>query len=232
MADKPWFLTGQAGEQRAIAEKELQDEKSLSNKRFWMKAGNTVKDVVFLDDLGFFLHEHTFQSGQKWYNATCVNEIPTLAPCPICKTYGEDTSSYVGVYTVIDTRRWEGENGKVFENQPKLFVAKTKVQAVIREEKKKRGGLIGCVYDITRAGDQDPRTGSMFSFTEKLTPEQVAARFPGVKPYSYEEVFRPKTAEEMKRLYAAVAAPPVGSAADLARPAQGANLAPVPEGAI
>ena len=118
--DKPWFLRGAAGEQKAISEKELSDEKSLSNKRFWMKSGQTVPNVIFLDDDGFFLYEHTIQIGQKWHNVTCVKEIPTLAPCPICKTFGEDTSSFVGVFTVIDTRRWESDNGKVFENQPKL----------------------------------------------------------------------------------------------------------------
>ncbi len=133
-----------------------------------------------LDDKGL-LHvpmyfQHKLQIGSKGYQPfVCLESSPNPPePCPLCA--GGNKPAYVAAMTVIDHRQIQGKN-QIYHNQRKLFVATKQVITTLQKIAKKRGGLTGCLFEVTRNGDKEPRVGSMFDFENKRTLGEVQAEY-------------------------------------------------------
>lgn len=182
-----------------IAEKEAERRNGDRVFRFWMPTGTTTR-IVFLDDVPPIYEEHQLQINGDWKNwFTCLKQFGK--PCPHC-----EASSYAytaGAYTIIDGTEWKDKQGNVHKNEKKLFVAKIDTLKKLKQISAKRGGLRGCVFEVSRTGDKSPGTGDMFDFEKKLTEEELVAMFgkkdpKGAQGYNYDEILAPKDAEETK----------------------------------
>lgn len=149
--------------------------------RFYLKPGEENVSITFVDgnltkegvlDILTYREHSVFMDG-KWGNHFVCTE-DAGEPCPICEgTPGSkgDQSSLVGILTVIDHRSFPSskEPGKVFKDQPRLFVAKRDTIKTLQAMATKRGGLAGCRFDVMRSGEKSPAVGTQFDFTEKET---------------------------------------------------------------
>ena len=144
--------------------------------RFYVKT-NEEASITFLDgkldedgmlDIQMF-YEHRIQVNGGWTNFVCTAEADQTQPCPICEK--GDRPSLVGVMTVIDHTEHKIKNGpnagKMIKNTRKLFVAKRQTITQLTTLAKKRGGLVGCQFDVTRIGDTAAAVGSQFDFQTK-----------------------------------------------------------------
>jgi len=172
--------------------------------RFWIPKGESTS-ITFLDgdlvdgilDIPFY-HEHNVNMNGSWMNwFICTQDEE---PCPICE--GGGSASYVGVMTVIDHGEYTSKkDGVVHKDNVKLFVAKRDTIKLLQKYAVKRGGLRGCTFDVSRTGDKSPAVGSAFDFTEKLTEQQLAAKY---KPSKAGELDRSKAVnyeDYLKGLY-------------------------------
>ena len=211
-----WFSTGKDGfEKKKQIDKANKAKREKWVPRFYLKskakAVNTedrpnefgfrddAARVVFLDNDGFFIHEHSIKIDGKWgNNFTCVKEH---RPCPIC-TEKDDRAGFVGFFTVIDTRKWRKKDGTVSEPGRKLFPAKGDALALLESIRKKKGDLTGLVIDIVRIGDKTPNCGSHFEVAGRISEAKLKARFGGkgkednIQPFDYMKVLAPPTEEE------------------------------------
>lgn len=223
-ASRPsWLNRGsQAQEQLAQERARIEAEKLQRSSmfRFWVNEGDDAI-IVFLDgdlisdggkydgNLDFYsFREHTVQVGKRWDNFICCDE--NNEPCPLCD--GGDKPAVVAPFTVIDTRKIQGRS-KVYENERKLFMAKSGTLATLQKMAEKRGGLRGCVFEVTRSGDKSPRVGTNFDFEGKLTEEQLADHFgkDNIAPADYEKEIPYRTPAQIAELTGRVIASAVGS---------------------
>jgi hypothetical protein len=180
---KPWYVRGDATAD-AVAKEDhrIEEEQAQRGKlfRFWLEKGEegaiTFVDG-FLTEKGvldtFMFREHSlFMNGRWGNNFVCVSE---QEPCPICE--GGDTPSLVGCFTIIDHRDYVSKKGNKYSNTRKLFVAKRNSLKLLQKEATKHGGLAGCQFDVSRIGDQAPRVGDVFSFSEKGDLKQLAQHY-------------------------------------------------------
>lgn len=148
--------------------------------------------------------EHKIRVNGEWNNYVCTADKDPSQPCPICEK--GDKPSLVGVGTVIDHTPYtvqKGPNaGKVYANQRRLFVAKMHTMKQLQALAKKRGGLAGCNFDVTRVGDKSAGVGSDFDFQHKFkTLSEIADKY-GLKPEDVlpadaEHEIRYRTPEEL-----------------------------------
>jgi len=211
-AGASWFSRGNAGFER----KHQQDEFARMRKekgapRFYLKStpgehaegegkSNEAR-VVFLDDPGFWVHEHNLKIDGKWGNFfTCTKDFQ---PCDICAQMN-DKSIYTCYFTVIDTRKFTRKDGTVSKNRKVLYPAKGAAIDVIENIKKKHGNLRGLIFDIKRTSDRDPNCGRDFDIVMK---DGRVARIDPLKkfpendlsvPYDYMTVLAPPTSKELE----------------------------------
>lgn len=151
---------------------------------FWLPADGK-SSITFLDgnlkngvlDIPFF-HDHNVNMNGKWGNHfICTQDTE---PCPLCE--GGNSPDYVGVLTVIDHSVYTSKkDNKEKTDNVKLFRAKRDTIKLLQEKAVKRGGLRGTTWDVKRIGDKSARVGSDFDFTEKLTEEELKAKYGKVK---------------------------------------------------
>jgi hypothetical protein len=113
-------------------------------------------------------YEHTVFYNGKYENFICPEKTNPGAKdaCPNCEA--GDRASLVAVFTIIDHRTFQSKDKtKTYSNTRKLFVAKPQTFELLNKLAMKRGGLVGCTFDVSRAGDKAPAVGSMFDFVEK-----------------------------------------------------------------
>ena len=218
---KPWYVRGDATAD-AVAKEDhrIEEEQAQRGKlfRFWLEKGGEGA-ITFVDGNltekgvldSFMYREHSLFMNGKWGNTfVCVAE---QEPCPICE--GGDQPSLVGVFTIIDHRKYTSKKGNTYENTRKLFVAKRNTLKLLQKEASKHGGLAGCQFDVSRIGDQAPRVGDVFSFSEKGDPKALAKQYvhevtdPASKKKTticdfqvanYDEEIRYFTAKELRKL--------------------------------
>ena len=160
-----WFSTGYDG-----VEKADRDQKTggRAPSRWWMPAGTednpSEKEGIFLDDVPFCYYEHNPKiNGQfkgHWY--TCVQGVwPEDPTCAMCvNSVGR---YYVGLLTILDLSEWE-YNGVIYKNMRRLFPAKLETLKLLRAKKKRKGGLVGTKWLISRTGGKSPNVGNDFEF--------------------------------------------------------------------
>jgi hypothetical protein len=210
-----WLKRGAAAQQAIDDEREAAEQRQAESDtmwRFWMK-GNTDATIVFLDgdlitegpqegklDVVTF-REHTTKHKGKWYNVVCTEDAGD--PCPLCEA--DDTPALVAPFTVIDTRKIEGRK-KTYENEPKLFIAKQRTIATLQKMAAKRGGLRGCVFEVSRSDDRAARVGDSFDFEGKLDEEQLKENFVTdneevIQPADYSKHILYRTPKEIHALF-------------------------------
>ena len=92
--------------------------------------------------------------------------------------------------------------GKILVNTRKFFACKKETFKYLEKIATKRGGLAGCTFEVTRNGDKAANVGSHFDFEEKLTMDELMAKYSldteGVTPFNYEEIIMFKSADELR----------------------------------
>lgn len=183
-----WLKQGAESEKaakQAAAEAEARRAEMGAMFRFFVNKGEDAK-ITFVDgelnDQGFLcpprFYEHTVYYGGKWTNFVCPEKT---APekgqkCPFCET--GDYASLVAVFTIVDHRSYKSPStGKVYQDTPKLFVAKSGTFELLNKLAIKRGGLAGCTFDVSRTGEKSPAVGSMFDFVEKNAPKDLKGKW-------------------------------------------------------
>jgi hypothetical protein len=208
MAKKAWYTKGKAGRERSKQEDEAAKQRREQQGiwRFRQKNNESAK-IVWLDNPDFFIHEHTIKTGPKnFVNETCIKDYDNCAPCD---NLG-DQSSYELIGTIIDTRPYEDAKGNVIKTQKKLFVAKGKArQILLRRIEQNDDDLQYCVFEVARGSQHNEcATGEDLVFLKRLKKAQVKKLVPPgedvdewMEPFDYEEIFKPKSAAELRKLY-------------------------------
>ena len=212
------FLKRGKTAQEAFAQEEHKSEMKQKNTlfRFWVPKdkdasitfidGNLVDGVLDVP----FMYEHNIMQNGKWGNFyICTQDVE---PCPICE--GGSSPSYVGMLAVIDHSEYVSKkDGATHKDNVKLFVAKRDTIKTLQKLAVKRGGLRGCRFDVSRTGDKSPSVGNMFDFIEKVSEEQMVAKY-GDKAaqLNYEEIMSKvyMSAADLRKLGFGSTAGPVG----------------------
>lgn len=227
MSDK-WYKTGNEGIEEG-AKKDAQAKARAAqreNRRFWLHKDTEAK-CIFIDNPMFFFSEHSLELLGKFGNFfTCLADFDD---CPLC--LDGDSARYAVAATVIDTSKYETEDGKVFRNQRKLFVAIAEARKNLLKLVAKKGGDIAySIIDVARGSAQgEPNTGQNFDFVKKANRKAIGkwladqwrkegkqftvqdlAKF--LTPFDYPKVFAPKSASELRQLTGIAA--PIGGAED------------------
>lgn len=219
------FLKRGKAAQEAFAKEEHKAEQAAANAknkifRFFVKDGEETV-VTFLDgnlsdgvlDIPFY-YEHNINMNGKWGNFyTCTQDEE---PCPICE--GGNTPSYVGVMTVIDHSEYKGSNGQLYKDTIKLFVAKRETIKLLQKHAVKRGGLRGCMFDVSRTGDRSASVGNVFDFSAKLTEQQLLDKWKEkATPINYEKLLSESylPAKELRKMGFGNSGTPIGGESSL-----------------
>ena len=193
-----WFQRGKAGAE--TQRKLTQQRKSKAERsafRFFLKPGESAK-LVFVDPKklgGFYCYVHQLQLNGSWNNFfTCSKELDI---CPVCDQSGKHPT-YTAHYTVIDTRKIEGEN-RTYENEVRLYPAKGPAIDILAEYATKLGDLHGVVFEVKRYTDKDSNCG--VGFTRVGTKRVDVAKKFGAdknKTLNYEKILALPTEEELE----------------------------------
>lgn len=175
-------------------EKEYEEKQKNFVNRFWLPSEGSAK-IVFLDDNPPIIEEHQLQINGNWRNwFTCLRIVGET--CPICDKLNNKPYT-VGFYTIIDTTEWTDKNGVVHKNELKLFAAKFKTLQILKRLSGKRGGLVGCVFDVFRSSIDAANTGDVFEYEGRLTKEQILQLNKDAKVFDYATIIKPKSAAEI-----------------------------------
>jgi hypothetical protein len=190
------------------ANKKKQEEESLKEpSRFWMRAGDEGREIIFIDSTAFSFWEHVvYKDGsfkdRKYY--TCCRDLDPKG-CPLCDAGNK--RYLITMFTIIDTTEWMDREGRVFKNLRRLLALKTEAAGVMRQIKKSRGGnLVGYKCLFMRSGDKSAGTGNHVNFIGEVDlndEEFVYTNKDGKKfvpsAYDYKKIFAPKSRDELFR---------------------------------
>ncbi len=177
--------------------------------RFGIPKGNLDEDfkITFLDGTvtedgvldGPMFYEHFLYGPQGWRPYTCIKAIGE-EPCPLCE--GGDTPALVQALTVIDHTHYQADDGTVYKDRKKLFVAKRKTIKMLYKYAEKKSGLGGCTFEVSRTGPKEPRVGNVYEFIEKNDIEALAKVYghDETKPAVYADEITVYSASEMKKM--------------------------------
>lgn len=231
----PSFLRRGAEAQKQVEEDRERHETEREMRdgmgRFWLDKpdaaprGNKKATIVFLDgdlitegpykgSLDFVSYkEHrikTPRASRPFGEFVCPEERGEA--CPLCNA--NENPTVVAPFTIIDMRRHVGRNNKVYENERKLFVANPTTLQLLQEMAVKRGGLRGCVFEVTRTGERASRTGDHFDFEFKASREELVKQFGtdyDFSPADYDKEIKYIPPAQILALTGGVAAQAVGS---------------------
>lgn len=128
---------------------------------------NTKAAVVFVDEAGFAIQQHTrFRRFPKmeFFSVTCNS--PEISCCEKCGSMGRDRTLAI-YFTVIDTRRvsWQG---KTFENSLLLLPVKFFAWEKLKSRRAKYG-FEGKLYEFERFGQtQESAIGSVYDYVRDV----------------------------------------------------------------
>jgi|SRR3972149_5492998 len=191
-ADAPWYVRGDKGfeiKKQIDTAQRLRIEKNAP--RFMLKPLEEA-NIIFVDNIPFFVHEHNVCVQGKWGNyITCTKEIKS------CSLDDRGLkSTFTGYLTIIDRREFvRKKDGKVVKDRKVLYPAKGSTIARIEDLRKKHGDLTGCEFRIKRYTKDDPNCGTDFTFVKKvkLTGENATS-------IDYNKILYPPTQEELASL--------------------------------
>ncbi|MDH5184984.1 MAG: hypothetical protein OEX12_13965, partial [Gammaproteobacteria bacterium] len=183
-----WMMKGQQAQKAMEQEEEkVKSSGQFQPFRFRLQQGEDAS-ITFLDgDLdehGFFENlsfvEHTAQRNGTWDNYPCLGEEEGCPLCELAKNKENKVSwgSQVFLFTVIDHRKTQGKNNKVYENEVRLLVAKRKTMAMLMKFANNQGGLAGVTMDVSRSSDNNsPAVGDIWMVQQKNTIKDIQESF-------------------------------------------------------
>ena len=164
--------------------------------RFWMPKGSD-RTIIFLTEgnAAPVLWEHQLRLGGKWTNwVSCLE--PLKMKCGLCdwanSNAGEFRRSKVVVFTIIDTQKFKGKDGKERSNMKRLLVAKKDTAEILRKKYESRleegQGLKGAMFKVYRTNsDKSASVGTDFEFKKMVD----LATLPDSEEYDYSELLAP-----------------------------------------
>lgn len=195
----PWYKTGSDGLADDISNSQRRD----IIKRFWVPKGES-KTILFLDDAAFRFWEHGVKMDGSWRNFFVCLKKNLGEECPLC--LADYQPYFVGFYTVIDKTGFTDRSGNKHCNEKLLLQAKTQILEKLKRHSDKRGGLTGCIFDVTRgSGTKSSSVGDDFDFMERLDlTKEVPADLKGIDlaPFNYADIFKPENASDLKIMIA------------------------------
>src|SRR5262245_16542522 len=197
--DMTWYRQGFAGQP------EMKRAKGGPN-RLWLKPGTKAK-FMYGDSAPWCIYEHNPYLDGSWRNqTTCPGE-----DCPMCEIGNEP--EYVGFLTIFNFQPWTDNKNREHTFTKQLFPMKQKVWKIMAAAAEKRGDLTGWIVEAFRTAKEEPSTGLMYDFEERVEPSQWKAKFGSriitygdqtvdsyLKPIDYETVLAPKPTAELSRL--------------------------------
>ena len=222
-----FLKTGKDGRSFFEEEKKRQAEQSsIGNVRGWRFKLNkdSTGYIVFLDDIDTFLLEHQFQANGSYYNyETCIRDIE--GECPLCEN--GSNASLVSVSTIFDLTEYKKKDGTIAPPRKKIIVLKKGGTERFLRKQEKLEGLKFKKFELFRSSDQKGEaTGTDVEFEKEVDPEVLRQFCPEtekfeewIKPYDYNEIFKPKDAAEIRRLIGI--SDPVGTSESFQEPAKG-----------
>lgn len=213
-----FMKTGQSANQlleKKKAEAEARKESAGNAFRFYLKKG-TETTITFLDgeldENGFFKNpgylEHNLMLNGKWTQLPCVSENEE---CPLC-VLAEDKDKKISrhqmvfLFTVIDHGEYPSSDGtKVYKDQVRLFVAKSKTLALLTKyagKDESNPGIQGMTFDVERTDDKNsPAVGDAWMFQQRNDVEDIIDTYNTeqnpVSVLDYEDQITYKTASEL-----------------------------------
>lgn len=162
---------------------------------FFIKKGESAQ-LVFLDnEPGAVVYMYTHKVGDRFEDFICAgspDEYKGFAKRPTLAAY----------FTVIQLGEFQGRNGKVV-NPRRTLKVKPQTLDILKRQFAKRGGLRGCVFDVTRSNnDKSPAVGDGWDFEEKLSEDQIAKLNEDTSSIKFEETLKAKerTAEQLFKI--------------------------------
>jgi hypothetical protein len=171
-----WLATGaqsQALQQQNAVEQAAREAERGKMKRFFITDPGKEARITFVDGAlgpqGFLVpprfYEHHSQLNGKWghYFVCPEKTMPGAGhKCPICAGGGTDANPYLAsLFTIIDHREFTGSDGKVYKDQPRLYVAKPQTFEVLNKIAVKLGGLSCVTFDVSRSSKKAASVGDV-----------------------------------------------------------------------
>jgi hypothetical protein len=182
------------------AERSARD--NVRNWRFKLNKGATGY-FIFLDDLDTFLLEHQFKANGSYYNyETCIKDIE--GECPLCES--NNIPALVSVATIFDLTEYKKKDGTIAPPRKKIIVFKKGGTERFLRKQEKLGGLKYKKFEVYRSMDEKGEaTGTDAEFEKEVDPKVLEQFCPEdekfedwIKPFDYVEIFRPKSAAELR----------------------------------
>jgi hypothetical protein len=210
-----WHFGGQEEAEEYLKEQErkrAEQEKQRANwvPRLYLPVGATANITIVDNDLEIdprtgkkppiLYYEHQYHLNGRWNNFfTCSGR-----GCKMCKN--GNRASFVGAYSAIHHDKWEDKQGTIHENELILVVVKSFGIKELARQSKKRGGLLGAQFEVTRTDSKQPNSGGAFDFEGKVeTVNYLQEKVPigNITPIDYMKVLAPKSDEEIMKILGA-----------------------------
>lgn len=204
-------------EEEKQRQKEQAEQGNVREWRFKLSPSSTGY-IVFLDNIDVFLLEHqyskTVNGKTNYYNyETCIRDIE--GECPLCDN--GNNASLVSVASIIDFTEYTKKDGTKTGPRKKIIVLKKGGTERFLRKQEKQGGLKYKKFEMYRSSDQKGEaTGTDAEFEKEVDPEVLKKFCPEgtdpnewIKPFDYNELFKPKSAQEIRQLIGI--SEPVGS---------------------
>lgn len=207
---KGFLKTGKAAA-AAFTHAEEQAEKAKNGLYRFMITKKQLDEpfkIMFLDgelnDEGMLdtpmYYEHTVNFQGKWQNF--VAPETDEGPDPIQEYNEGRLPALVQAFTVLNFTPYTKKDGTVVEEPRKqLFICKRNTMKRLATQAKKRGGLTGCLFEVTRTSDKAENVGDVYDFEEKYAKKDIVEQFPKnpemAEPYDYLEVIDYHSRDEL-----------------------------------
>ncbi|MBC8549554.1 MAG: hypothetical protein H8D23_07870, partial [Candidatus Brocadiales bacterium] len=198
-------------------QKEQAEQGNVREWRFKL-AASPPGDFVFLADIYTLLlvnqYSRIVNGKTNYYNyETCIRDIE--GECPLCEN--GNNASLVSVATIVDFTEYTKKDGTKTGPRKKIIVLKKGGTERFLRKQEKLKGLKYKKFELFRSSDQKAEATGTDAEYEKDVDINVLKKFcpegqdanEWIKPFDYGEIFKPKSASEIRRLIGI--SDPVGS---------------------
>jgi len=162
-----WYNSGFDG----MGAEQQRLESQYGPPRFWLPIGQS-REIVFMDDEPFCIHEHNPYMGGNYQNwITCVQGIHDDAVC--CQKLEPKSRYYIGYLTICDTSVYTDKKGNEHQFEMKMIGGKLPTMKAWKRKKDDRATLIGQLYKVSRDSDKAPSCGGEFEFNRSVDMEKL-----------------------------------------------------------
>lgn len=202
-----WLKTGEESAAAAVVHAQQEEKRKADmNKAFRFglaypgKSGATPADceskILFVDgDVGpkgyltptrYYEHGFILHQGKYLFLGCPQQNDPQGGDtCPLCE--GGDRPYLASLFTVIELKSYKSQkSGEIIPFTRKLMCVKEGMFETVNKLGAKRGGLRGCVFDVSRTKKQASPNGDLWDFQEKLTDFE-ALKHQYTRTYKYKD---------------------------------------------